>query len=374
MNETHNTNAGATANAYPGHNPPPGEFQNFGSTIPPKGPKRKKGLLIGGVILVILALITGITLYLKHKEKVEREEALRQKIAQQEAEKAEIESYNSFITDLNLLYSTSFSGASEAESVCVLVLNVWKDSIFETPSAETEKYVSGAADFNEAIQRVYADAEIQEKVTSIRKTQDKVDTYIQNLQSCPAELSKAYDVALELNAAFNGLTDLALSPEGNYTSFGTAKKDKTDAYIASYKTMEAVIPGKKPVPLYDANGNSIDDMFAFDIYLNQSGDQLPETVDSKLATAGFYRDTATICGTEGDLDYNELNGRIFYISWKTENPNETLTGDILNGLRAKYGKEDSQQDNIYSWNKDSTCMVSLEEEDDEVKVSWLSSP
>lgn len=90
MNETQNTNAGATANAYPGNNPPPGEFQNFGSTIPPKGPKRKKGLLIGGVILVILALITGITLYLKHKEKVEREEALRQKIAQQEAEKAEI--------------------------------------------------------------------------------------------------------------------------------------------------------------------------------------------------------------------------------------------------------------------------------------------
>lgn len=43
MNETQNTNAGATANAYPGNNPPPGEFQNFGSTIPPKGPKKKKG-------------------------------------------------------------------------------------------------------------------------------------------------------------------------------------------------------------------------------------------------------------------------------------------------------------------------------------------
>lgn len=42
MNETQNTNAGATANAYPGNNPPPGEFQNFGSTIPPKGPKKKR--------------------------------------------------------------------------------------------------------------------------------------------------------------------------------------------------------------------------------------------------------------------------------------------------------------------------------------------
>lgn len=374
MNETQNTNAGIPATTYPENHPPAGEIPNIGSTTPPKNPKNKKGLIIVGIILVIIVLVSGITMYLKHKEKVEREEAQRQRIAKQEAEKAEIETYNSFINDLNLLFSTSYSGASEAESLCVLVLNVWSDAIFETPSAETEKYVSGAADFNEAIHRVYDDPEIQEKITSIKNSKDKVNTYIQNLQSCPAELSKAYDVALELNTTFNALTDLALSPEGNYTSFGTAKKDKTDAYIASYKTMEAVIPAKKTVPLYSVNGVSMNDMFDFDIYLNQSGDKLPDTVDSKLAAAGLYTDVITICGTEGVLSYNAINGLIYHISWKVENPKETLTDNILNELRNKYGKEDNQKDNAYSWNQDPTCMVLFEVKDGETKISWLSSP
>lgn len=375
MNETQNTNADKTAAIYHGDHPPAGEIQNAGSTSQPRSPKNKKGLIIAGVILVIIILAAGIAMYMNHKEKVAREEAERQRIARQEAEKAEIETYNAHINDLNLLYSTSYSGASEAESVCVLVLNVWKDAIFNTPSAETEKYVSGAADFNEAIQRVYSDAEIQEKITSIRGTKDKVNSYIQNLQSCPEELSKAYDVALELNTTFNALTDLALSPEGSYTSFGAAKNDKTDAYIASYKTMEAVIPEKKIVPLYSVNGAPIDDMFAFDIYLNQSGSKLPDTVDGKLATVGgLYTDVATICGTEGELSYNATNGLIYHISWKVENPGETLTDDILNKLREKYGKEDVQKDNSYSWNQDSTCMVLLDVKDGETKVSWLSAP
>ncbi len=375
MNETQNTNVDRTTTIYPGGQPPAENIQTVGNTNPPEKPKSKKGLIIAGVILLIIVLVGGIAAYLKHKENVKREEARLQRIAQQEAEKAEIETYNSFINDLNLLYSTSYSGASQAESVCVLVLNVWKDSIFNTPSAETEKYVSGAADFNEAIQRVYADAEIQEQIVSIKGSKDKVNTYIQNLQSCPAELSKAYDIALDLNAAFNALTDLALSPEGSYTSFGTAKNDKTDAYIAAYKTMEAVIPGKKIVPLYDKNGSPITDLFDFDIYLNQSGDKLPNTVDDKLATiGGLYKDVATICGTEGELAYNVMDGLVYHISWEVENPKETLPDAVLKSLREKYGKEDAQKDNSYSWNKDSTCMVLLDLKDDKTRISWLSAP
>lgn len=89
------------------------------------------------------------------------------------------------------------------------------------------------------------------------------------MQSSPSELSKAYDAALEAYTTFEALADIALEPTGSYNSYREEEKTKVNEYITAYKTLEAVIPSKKEVPLYNSKGKLVQDEFYFDIYLNK---------------------------------------------------------------------------------------------------------
>lgn len=330
-----------------------------------KGKSTKKiiPICIVGLLVLVGAMIAFIN-YNKHQEI----------LAQQQAEKEKIEEYNTHIENLNLLYASSLSGASTAESVCVLTCNVWQDAIYGDPSDETQKYVSGATDFNEALQRVYDDEEIQEKLSEVTTAKEESDKYIQNLQSCPEELSKAYDIALQVNTTFNALADLALNPNGSYNTYSQSEKEKVDAFVSTYTMLKAVIPSKKEVPMYDEKGNNVEDQFGFDIYLNQLSDKLPDTVDdSGAAIMGIYKDSATICGHQGEVSYFAYSEVIRAISWEIEAVDDNSVDDIVNKLREKYGEENIQDDTSYSWSDNLACSVLLTITDEKVKINWLSA-
>lgn len=319
------------------------------------------------ILLVILLSIIGIitTFYYRNKQKIILE--------QQKIEQETLKDYNAYIENLNWLYSSLISGANISESVCVLTCNVWHDAIYENPSDETKKYISGVEDFDEALERVYSDEEIQKQLNEINESKEKCDKYIQNLQSCPEELNKAYDIALQANTAFSILADLALNPTGSYNTYSKEESEKVDAFIDAYTTLRAVIPTKKEVPLYDIKGNKINDEFAFDIYLNQMGDKLPETVDDSMASMGYYRDKVIICEREGKVSYNELGGVVSHISWETENSESSLEDEIINKLKEKYGEQNIKKKNSYSWNDDLTCNILVKVTDDKIQISWMSA-
>ena len=320
-------------------------------------------ICIVGLVVVIGAVVAFIN-HNKHQEI----------LAQQQAEKEEIEEYNTHIENLNLLYSSSLSGASTAESVCVLTCNVWQDAIYGDSSEETQKYVYGAADFNEALQRVYDDEEIQEKLSDISDAKEKSDKYIQSLQSCPEELSKAYDSALQVNTTFNALADLALSPTGSYNTYSQSEREKVEAFVTAYTTLKAVIPSKKTVPMYDTKGNYVEDQFAFDIYLNQLTDKLPDTVDDTgAAIMGIYNDSAIICGHEGEVAYFGMNGVIHAISWETQSLDTDSINELVNKLREKYGEESIQDETSYSWTDNLACNILVTVTDEKVKINWMSA-
>lgn len=324
---------------------------------------KSKWAIIGGIVL--LCIIIGITFISNKNAKI---------LEQQKAEVQEIEDYNTYIDNFNSLYTTTLSGASKAESVCVLTLNVWQDAIFGDLSDETSKYVSGANDFNEALQRVYDDEEIQETLKDVRTAKNSASTYIKNLQSCPSELSKAYDAALEVHTAFSALSDLALEPTGSCNSYSEDEKTKVNAYISAYKTLEAVIPPKKEIPLYNSKGKSVQDEFYFDIYLNQMTNKLPDTVEDKSlpSISSYYTDTITVCGMEGKISY--IGGHVIdAITWETENADDEFVNDVLKKLKEKYGEEAMSEDGKYSWNNDETkdsILVTISENG--VKINWFN--
>lgn len=342
-------------------------------------PKKKTKKIIAGIsVLVVLVILSGAVIafnsFKKHQELLARQQAVQEALAQQQAEKEKIEEYNTHIENLNLLYSSSLSGAGTAESVCVLTCNVWQDAIYGNSSDETQKYVSGTADFNEALQRVYNDQEIKEKLNGIKDDKEKSNKYIQNLQSCPEELNKAYDIALQVNTAFSSLADLALTPTGSYNTYSQSEHEKVDAFITSCTTLRAVIPSKKEVPLYNTNGDRVKDQFAFDIYLNQLSDKLPDTVDDSGASImGIYKDSATICGYEGEVSYFTNNDLVRSISWEVETIDNDSLDKIVRRLRHKYGEENLQDDTSYSWSDNLACNILVQITDKKTKITWLSA-
>lgn len=321
------------------------------------------GVLIGAAI--VIAIIAGVGISARNAK-------IRE---QQETERSTIMTYNVYIDTLNSLYSDSYNGAANAESVCVLTANVWTNSIYGKSSEETDKYTAGTSDFNAAVQKVYEDEEIKKKLTEVQETQIKCNDYIQTFQSCPEELDKCYDAAVQLNTSYTALAELALSPAGTLTSYKESESQKVEAYKNAYNTLGVLIPDKKEVPLYDSKGNKIKDEFAFEIYLNQNPDKLPDTVDGTMANLGLgvYRDVAEVCGEKGDLNYNAASGVIDYISWSLESPSDTFKDKLLENLRERYGEESKKEDNLYSWHdEEAKNSLMLKVESDKVSVSWFN--
>lgn len=272
------------------------------------------------------------------------------------------------------VYADSLNGASNAEDVCVLVHNVWGDSIYSNYSdEETSKYVSGTSDFNEAINKVYEDSEIQKTLNLLKDSQDNIGKHMQKLQSCPDELGKAYDLALETYTAFETLAELALEPSGNYNSFGESEKDSVNKFISSYKSFGAVIPLKKNVPVYDSDGKEINNDFSFDIYLHQKADKLPDSVNDSLSEMGYYKDSCKIGKYDAEISYFVYSGLVDSIMCDVKNPNEEMISDIINKLESIYGKcSRDDKEKKYSWNNEKTLdSIQMAVKDEKIQITWF---
>lgn len=331
--------------------------------------KSKKRIIVGVIlgVLILLGIVIGVSISSRNAKMRE----------QQQAEIRQIREYNEAVDNLNALYSTSYNGASKAESVCVLTINVWVNSIYNKYDEETNKYTTGTSDFNDAIDNVYKDEDIQKKLGDVKNAQSKISTYIQTLQSCPDELQKCYDAALQVHTSFNALAELALAPSGNITSYRDSEQQKIDDYVTAYNMLGALIPAKKEVPLYDSKGNKMEDEFAFVNYLNQNGDKLPDTVENRsVGGLTYYKGTATICGVEGEVSYNGSGistGMIDFVKWSVENPKKGFDKELLEKLRERYGEERVADEKSYSWSNDETKeSLLLNIDDSEITISWYN--
>lgn len=156
--------------------------------------------------------------------------------------------FNNYISKLDVIMTTMIKGGSESEKLCNLTARVWANSIYQKRDSETDvfTYSKGSFydDFNKALGNLYSTYSTMQTVSSIEDNQKLVKELMKEIQNPPNGLEKSYETVTELYAAYLGLTDLAINPKGNLTSFSESKTSKIDKFLELYKKLETQIPKK----------------------------------------------------------------------------------------------------------------------------------
>lgn len=196
-------------------------------------PIKKTKLIISiSGILIILVVISVSIIVIKNKEAQAYEELLMRERAD-------------YINKLNTLQSNMLTGAAEAEEMCNLIGKVWYNSIYEERDTETDKYCligSYFNDFNTSLEFLFQDDEIIVKLSAIESSQTLVDKDIKDLGTALAGLENCYHDILDLYESFNTLTNLAISPEGNYNSYTSSVRSSANDFLKLNKRLEAQLP------------------------------------------------------------------------------------------------------------------------------------
>ena len=267
---------------------------------------KKFSIILSCCFLLIICIVIGVSTLIRHAK--EEEQARIEKEQQQAVKDAK--EYNEMVECYYKICDLSYTGASSAEKICVTTYNTWKDSIFNSPSEDTKKYVNGAKDFNEAVENVYEDDEISDQLNDVNDTEDDLDDYIRKIQNPPEEFDKCYDAAIELNTSFKQLADLANDPSGmNLSDYGDAESERVDSFVSDAEKLKSVIPQKKEIPTYDDTTKEIYEEFAFFDYYLQPCSEAPGTE----YTSGMNAEEKSVYG---------IDGRVYYVGF---GPSELIT-------------------------------------------------
>lgn len=257
---------------------------------------RKKCVAIISCCLIIIISISVIIFAIsKHNEKVKKEQEQAIKSAKE---------YNDTIDCLWTIYNSAYLGASDAENICVTTHNTWKDAIFGSPSSDTKKYVNGASDFNEAVENVYKDNDIIEKLENVSQKGDEIDECIDSLKKSSTKIDDCFDAAIELKTSYNRLYDLASDPGGmNLKSYGDKESEMIDNFLSKADALKAIIPDKKEIPTYDNASKKLYKEFSFlDNYL-QPFDAAPGTSEN----SSMKTKDGSVYGIDGRFLYVSLS-------------------------------------------------------------------
>lgn len=181
----------------------------------------KKWIIILSVIaavVVIAGIVIGVVV---HKHATEQEYA---------------ENLNMFATEV--LY-----GSQDAETQCNLVMSVWHDAIWKNTSEEdTKKYVSGAKDFNDALSKLYADADVQTTVADLSNNKKSVDSLMEKLKEPPEKYKDCYNAAVELYSKYSSFVNHAIDPSGSYNSYSEEAQDLDSEVVDLYNKLNTLLP------------------------------------------------------------------------------------------------------------------------------------
>lgn len=194
---------------------------------------KTKKIIVGIIIAIVICVSGGIGYKIYSDNK---------------AEQIYRESYNEYIDNLEQAQILMLSGGSDAESLCNLTLRVWGNAIYKDKDNETDKYTRPngyfVSDFSKALANLYADSATKNTINDIENNQASVKELIKNTQNPPEGLDKCYDTVSDLYEAYKTLTDLAITPSGNYSGFSTKKSDAVSDFMSAYEKLDNQVPEK----------------------------------------------------------------------------------------------------------------------------------
>lgn len=177
-----------------------------------KPPKKKHKVIIAAIIVIALLAGAGF-LY---------------------SNAATANTYNQFVD----LYNTMAEGAVKAETANILILDVWKNSIWKIADDETDKFTkenegSGQfyEDFNDALASLYSDQDFIDNLAEIFSLQTEAETLIKDLAKHPKAFDEEYSDFKDCYKLFVKFTNMSLAGEGSLNSF-TDDHNELDKEIA----------------------------------------------------------------------------------------------------------------------------------------------
>ena len=200
------------------------EVTRINLQVDEKGKQKAKKAAIAAIIAIvaIVAIIFGYRSYQKQQE---------EKAKQQ------------YKADLELATITMLTGASEAETAGGLIHDVWYDTIYENKRDSTKKYTMSSSykfnsDFNTSLLLLFTDEDFSKSQQSIKSNQETVRTSMKNLKNPPEEYEDAYDDLKSLFDWYTKLTELAVNPSGNLSSYTSDYNEADQGFMNAYKTMQ----------------------------------------------------------------------------------------------------------------------------------------
>lgn len=197
--------------------------------LPQMNKNTKKYIIIAAiaVIAIIAAIFIGKGIHNSNLEKQAAERSAQ------------------YIADIETASFSMLMGAIDAEDAGNLIKKVWYNSIYEERDSETDKYTRPNGyfldDFNDALTYLFLDEDFIELCDGIEANQELVSGMMKELKNPPEEHEDAYDAIRELYDAYTDLTNLAINPSGNLSSF-SENFNEADSEVANcYDAMKMYI-------------------------------------------------------------------------------------------------------------------------------------
>lgn len=167
--------------------------------------------------------------------------------------------FNIYIDKVNEITDDMQTGASSSEDLCNLTSSVWYNSIYKKSSSSTNKYCINSKyyksskseysksefydDFNLALTSMVVDKESD--IKDIEQNQSDVDEKMKELQMPPKGAENCYSALSDLYGKYQTLTNLAVDPSGNLTTYQSNVTTAEEGYDTGYRQMNVQIPQKK---------------------------------------------------------------------------------------------------------------------------------
>lgn len=148
--------------------------------------------------------------------------------------------------NLQVATSTILLGASTAEDAGGLIHDVWYNTIYEKSDSRTDKYTkedypfhtSFNDDFNTSLATLMKDDEFSSKLDSIKSNQKLVNSIMKDLVNPPDKYKEAYEKLQTLYNSYLELTNLAINPTGNLTSYTSNFNNADTSTLNAYNAMK----------------------------------------------------------------------------------------------------------------------------------------
>lgn len=194
------------------------------SSVKLKLDKKKKNKILLSVFIIFSLLIVSTIVYSAN-------------------ERANIQKYNE---NVDLIKNEMLTSATLAETLMNLTSRVWSDAIYERFSSDTYFWTINEYhrynDFDTALQKMFEDGTVKKNVRTISESQERVILMMKDLNNPPKSYEKVHEAMLELHAAYQSATDLAINPQGNLNSFSENSTEKINKFIELYKKIDTIIP------------------------------------------------------------------------------------------------------------------------------------